>query len=114
VTVPANGIVSISTDGGLLLKSGSSTTGFGVIEVDVLIDGTVPTDGGYRVITIGNSGGTIELGDEWHIALTRPLSAGPHTISVAVRVIVSSDAVLASGHSGGSLQGQLTVLVISP
>jgi hypothetical protein len=82
VTVPANGLVLISTQG-LVTCNSTSPSGFSDVLVNVLVDGQSVT-GLFQPVEPANTAGITLARQNWAIAGSVPLPAGQHTISVKV------------------------------
>jgi len=110
ITVPANSVLYISTDGGAATTS-SSTTGFSVVDVALVVDGSLRPNAGFRRLIINNTSSVIQQLVNWGMADSVVLTAGAHTIQVAAELVLGSSATV-SGASNSVLQGQLTVAVV--
>jgi len=113
VNVPANGVVYISTDGGILVNSATANA-FSVVDVALFVDGTFTHDGAFRRLQATNVQGLGGL-TNWSMALSLLLSPGTHTILVAASLNPGSSAsATVSGNNTSVLQGELTIMIISP
>ena len=81
VTVPANGLVLISTQG-LVACNSTSASAYSNVLVEVLVDGQDVT--GRQGLEPANTAGLTFDIQNWAIAGTVPLPAGQHTISVTL------------------------------
>ena len=101
VNVPANSIVFISTDGGML--AGASSGG---VDVSIHVDGGEVASAGYRRYLLAANG----FG-HWSMALVQSLSPGTHTIDVTTKLF-NGTAPTVGGGNGSTLQGQLSLLIL--
>jgi hypothetical protein len=113
VTVPANSVVNVSTDGGLQTTS-AATAGYSAIDIEIFVDGALVSTAGFqRVLALNNTGLTNVIA-YWSMSESLNLSAGSHTISVMAKgpnnggsnATVGSDNTLV-------MRPQLTVTIIS-
>jgi len=113
VTVPANSVVNISTDGGLQSTS-ATTAGYSAIDIVLYVDGVIVPNGGFQRILALNNTGLTNVIAYWSMSESLNLSAGSHTISVMTKgannggsnATVGSDNTLV-------MRPQLTVTIIS-
>jgi hypothetical protein len=110
VTVPANSVVYIATDGGFNTQS-VSATGFSEAQIYLKIDGNFTAAGGYCDLTAINSAGKTTAVARWSLSLATTLTPGSHTIAV-YGTLSSGSPVTASGDSSSSLEGELTVMFL--
>lgn len=112
VTVPANAITVISSDGGLV-TDGIQTTDFSLVDIAVAVDGTFLTNGGYQQLRAANTTGTIGSAT-WGFTVATPLAAGSHTIAVfAIGKRTSGQPTTTiSGGTGNVNQATLTVMFL--
>jgi hypothetical protein len=113
ITVPANSVVYISTDGGVAANSGTADAG-ATVDVALFVDGSLA--GSVRRLlprnTSGAPGTTLMAGFEtWSMALSTDLNESTHTIEVGARLADGARAIV-SGNSNSQLQGKLTVLIL--
>jgi hypothetical protein len=88
VTVPANSVLYISTDGGVTLAN-TATVASASAQVDIalLIDGSVVPRGGFhRLSVFDNTAVWQDPIENWSMAVTAPLAPGNHTIKVQARL----------------------------
>lgn len=112
VNVPANSIVCVSTSGGIVNTS-TSTSGFSVTDIAIYVDGMQYSNGHSQRILTQNSAGLVNAFNNWSIGVTIPLSAGNHMIEVRGKSATASGAsVNISGDNTSPYQGKLTVLVM--
>lgn len=110
LTIPANSIVYISTDGGVSTTSVASN-GYSGVDIAIYIDGAILSNGGYKRIYVLNNGGLVGNFGFWSMSLAQSLSAGSHTIAVRAAYIAGSTATV-SGNNLSVLQGELTVTIL--
>lgn len=112
ITVPANSVVYVHTDGGVQSTGATSST-YSVLDIGLFVDGTVTSTGGQRRIAIANTSSLAQLIANWSIDHSYSLSAGSHTFEVkAVSGAAGSSAANVSSASAPQLQGTLIVTVI--
>jgi hypothetical protein len=113
-TVPANGFVYVSSQGGVSMNNTTAGAG-GVVDVYLVVDGALDIVDRVPVFNNGVTAPDIRM---WHLSTVLPaLSAGSHTISIsAVRVTSNSGAVqpIVGGNGGLVTQGVLNVMVLRP
>jgi hypothetical protein len=114
VTVPANGAVLISTNGGAQVDS-TASDGYSVVDVAVFIDGTLAQQGLYQRLVISNTAQWTGMFGYWSMQAAVPLSAGQHTITVDSAGYSSSgsDTALVGESDGYVTQPALTVTVLN-
>jgi hypothetical protein len=114
VTVPANGFVHVSSQGGVSMNNTTAGAG-GVVDVYLVVDGALDIVDRVPVFNNGVAAPDIR---NWHLSTVLPaLGAGSHTISIsAVRVSTNSGAVqpIVGGNGGAVTQGVLNVMVLKP
>jgi hypothetical protein len=112
ITVPENCGLLITANGGMNTTSTSSTA-ISTVDVAIFIDGSSPTNGGYRRVTGFNPSATAinSTGIPWSITTIQNLSAGSHTIDVRSRYVIGSTASVSSNNSN-SRQGALYITII--
>jgi len=101
VTVPANSVVMVSTDGSVQTSS-SSPTAWALTEVFIVIDGVIGPAGTSCVITSTNSPVT-GLPATWGFTRAYQLLPGQHTIAVEVVRAVAPGSVSAATGGAGSV-----------
>jgi hypothetical protein len=111
VTVPANSVLYISTDGGILTTS-TAATGFSIVDVVIFVDGAVISDASFHRVIAANTTGIVTMIEYWSAANVRTLSAGSHTIDVRAAFAGGSAAAQVSGDASSVLQGQLSVVIL--
>jgi hypothetical protein len=118
ITVPANSIVLVSTNGGAETTSGAAA-GFSAVDVAVFVDGTRPpgTQGLYQRLIMANTTGITQMIGNWAMeAALPPMAAGStHTIEVAAAgpgIPGASSAVVGGGNTT-VLQPALTVTILN-
>lgn len=115
ITVPANSVIYVETNGGIRNMAGQDAAS--IVDVFVLVDHVTPT-GLYRRLTCGNhpsasGAGTIQGHCSWSIAAAVPLTAGTHTIQVHASLVPGSTSeIVASGGHNTTMQGSLTLITI--
>jgi hypothetical protein len=117
ITVPANSVVLVSTNGGAETTSGVAA-GFSAVDVAVFVDGARPpgTQGLYQRLIMANTTGITQMIGNWAMeAALPPMAAGSqHTIQVgaAGAGIAGSNAVV-GGNNTTVLQPTLTVTILN-
>jgi hypothetical protein len=113
ITVPADSVLYIATDGGAQTQS-TSTTGFSIVDVAIFVDGNLRPNAAYRRLIINNTASLTTQFVNWSMGETVALSAGSHRIQIGAAHIGSTGGAAAtvSGGSGSTLQGQLSVTVL--
>jgi hypothetical protein len=101
VPQPANAVLYISTDGGVVNLDRASD---GFIDISVRVDGFIIREVRMHV---DKDGGT----ERWSMAITRVLPPGLHEIDVAARLVAIGGMSVGGGGSS-PFQGQLTVLTL--
>jgi len=101
ITVPSNCFAIITADGGANTTS-TLTTSFVSVDIAIFIDGSFPTNGGYRRVSAINPTGSAinSTGIPWSITTTATLSPGFHTIDV--RAIYNTSSATSVGMSVSS------------
>ena len=103
VTVPANTVAFISSDGGMLA---ANVSGGSVMDFSIFIDGAFPANGGYERLSVPtNSFGF------WSFSQSAILTAGSHTIQVGAAYRSGNSAII-NGDVTSVLQGEITVVLI--
>src|SRR5207253_1189456 len=110
VTVPANSVLSISTDGGVQTTS-TLTAGFSVVDVGIAVDGLLPGSATVRRLEISNTTSLTQQFENWSMSRAVSLSAGSHTIGVCAALVSGSPAT-AGGSASSVLQAQLTIVTV--
>jgi hypothetical protein len=112
ITVPANSVVYVSTDGGVAVNSGTADAG-ATVDVGLFVDGNL-VGSARRLLPRNTSGapGTVLMAgfETWSMALSTDLSESTHTFEVGARLFDGARAVVSA--SSGVLQGKLTVLIV--
>lgn len=101
--VPANAVVNIASDGGMLANLTAGTT---LIDVALIIDGFFVANGGYQRITCTTNNFSF-----WSFSQAVTLAAGSHTILIA-GAWFSGNSVTINGNGTSVLQGELTVTAL--
>jgi hypothetical protein len=112
LTLPANGVVYIETDGGVQTTS-VSTTGFSATDIQIFIDNVA--SGVQRRVITANTGGFTSMSNSWSMSVTSSsLAAGNHTIDVrAAGAGLAGGLTATVSGSGSSIhQGRLNIVVI--
>lgn len=109
INVPASSTLRISTNGGFLTNSVSSS-GSTTVDVAIFIDGVSPTNGAWQRFTAANTAGVANKIEDFAMTKTADLSAGNHTIDVRVKYISGSTATV-GGNNTSVLQGTLSITV---
>jgi hypothetical protein len=115
ITVPTNSVIYVETNGGIRnIATGQNAAS--MVDVNVLIDGAVATNGLYRRITCGNhpsGAGTIQGHCAWSTAAAVSLTAGTHTFQVEASLLAGSTSeVFVSGGDTSTQQGSLTLITL--
>lgn len=103
ITVPANSVVNIASDGGMLAAIAAGST---FIDVALIIDGSFTANGAYQRITCNSN--TFSF---WSFSQSAVLTAGSHTFAI-VGAWFSGNSVTINGNGSSVLQGELTVTTI--
>lgn len=112
VTVPANSVVHVHTDGGIQSTGATSTT-FSVVDVILYVDGVATTSGGQRRVAIANTSSLAQLIGNWSFDHTYTLTPGSHTFEVkAVGGVAGSSIANVSSGSAPQLRGVLSVEIL--
>jgi hypothetical protein len=112
VTVPTSADTFITTDGGAVTTS-ASTTGFSTFDVFLFVDGALVANGGFQRLYCANTGGVTNIGCRWSISQAMTLTAGSHTIAVrAIGLFGGGSDATVSGNSTTPNQGELTVMFL--
>jgi hypothetical protein len=114
ITVASNQLVYIATDGGAATASISSS-GYDVVDVYILVDGSFPTQGGSARLPCANTSGLTNMQNRWSVSQTVALGAGTHTISVNAGCSQTNSAANwnVAGPAGNALQAELTVTLLN-
>jgi hypothetical protein len=112
ITVPANSVVYVSTDGGVAVNSGFADAG-ATVDVGLFVDGSLV--GSARRLLPRNTSGAPNTAlmagfETWSMALSTDLSESTHTIEVGARLFDGARAIVSA--NSGVLQGKLTVLIV--
>ncbi len=110
ITIPANALVYVHTDGGVQTTSASGT-GFSTVDLGIFVDGVVVSSAGQRRIVVLNTAGLAQTITNWSFGKTYSLSAASHTFEVKAVYVGGSTANVSSG-SAPQIQGVLTVTVM--
>jgi hypothetical protein len=118
ITVPANTMVYISTDGGGQTNS-VATTAFSIVDVAVVVDNLLLPNGFFRRIFCSNptfnTTGVVIPACNWSLGGAVALSPGTHTIAVVGSLVSTSNApAVVSGDANSVYQGTLTVMFLKP
>jgi hypothetical protein len=116
VTVPANGVVLVGTNGEAETTS-TATTGFSAVDIAVFIDGTRPPQlqgALYQRLIMANTTGITQMTGNWTLeAALPPLSPGQHTIEVAAASAgIGGSTATVGSNSTTALQSALTVTIL--
>jgi len=118
VTVPANSIVLVSTNGGAATNS-TATTGFSAVQVAVFVDGarTGGLQGLDQELIMANTTGLVQMMGNWSMeGVLPPMAPGStHTIQVAAAGlgIGGGSTATVGGSNTGLLQPELTVTILT-
>ncbi|WP_257388528.1 hypothetical protein [Tahibacter caeni] len=113
ITVPANSVVHVHSDGGVQ-STGATSTSYSVVDIGLFVDGVVSSSAGQRRLSIANTAALSQLIANWSIDRTYALPAGSHTFEVrAVNGASGTSAANVSSGSAPQLMGVLTVTVIN-
>jgi hypothetical protein len=115
VTLPANGVLVVATDGGLVPRSVASPQG-AAVDVAIFVDG-VQQKGARRVTAFNNNVVSPGIG-LWALTLALPveaIGAGAHTVDVRAGWRAGTTGADVSGGDNPTQprQGQLTVTVLN-
>jgi hypothetical protein len=114
ITVPANSVLYIATDGGAQTQS-LAATGFSVVDVAIFVDLGHVAGAGYRRLIINNTPSLTGQFVNWSMGDTVTLTPGSHRISVAAAGVPGSPTpafATVSGDSTSVLRGQLSITVL--
>ncbi len=100
LTVPANSVINVASDGGVLA---ALTGGAAFIDVALIVDGAFPPNGGYQRLSCPANSFAF-----WSFSESLSLSAGSHTIAI-VAAWSSGNSATVNGNGSSVLQGELTV-----
>lgn len=112
ITIPSNCFALITADGGVNTTS-TSTTSISSVDIAIFIDGSFPTNGGYRRISAHNPSSTAvnSTGVPWSITTTATLSPGSHTIDVRA-IYVAGSSMSVSSNNTNARQAALYITLI--
>jgi hypothetical protein len=112
ITIPANSVAYIVTEGGLQNTS-NLTTGFSITDIVILIDNQIPSNGGIQRVMTANTSGITNQIENWSLSQTITLSPGLHTIAVgAGNANVGGSGVIVSGNNTSTFQGRLSIILL--
>lgn len=113
ITVPANSLVYVETDGGIQTTS-ASATGFSETDIAIFVDGVQTSNGGIKRIITANNGGGFSMTNHWSFAVPLTLTAGNHTIEVQAGApnIAGAATANVSGSSSSVLRGKLIIMIL--
>lgn len=111
VNVPANCNVIIHVDGGAQTTS-TSATGFSVVDIVALVDGTFLPGGAYQRVQIANVTGLTNQIRYVSFSAALSLSAGNHSFSIAAAGTGSGSATTVGGDGNSVLQAALTITIL--
>jgi hypothetical protein len=112
VVVPSNAKVLVSTYGGVLCNS-TTSTGSSLIGVQVFVDGALPANGGFNYVNPTNNATSTTTIDQWAITTALVgLSPGTHTITVMAGGGGIGSSATVSGDGTSTLQGELDVVLL--
>ena len=112
ITVPANTLLYISTDGGFQTTS-TTPSQYSTSDIGLFIDGALPANGGFKRVTALN-GPAGSIGNAlafWSMAVGTALTPGTHTIEVRVKG-VNGQIYNVSGDNTTATQGALHTLIL--
>jgi hypothetical protein len=114
VTVAANSVVLISTDGGASTTS-QAASGYSEVDIGILVDGALTPSALITALDPANTTGIVERAQDWALQGTVVLGPGPHTITVAAEGSPGSGSASAQvgGGDGSFLQPNLTVTILN-
>ena len=112
ITVPSTGnyYMYIATDGGIQTLS-SFSGGYSVCYITLKIDGFLVPEGGFKQLSVLNNEALGSNINYWSISLSKPVSAGNHTIEVSAQYQSGDDVVVGSDNQY-LLQPELTVMIL--
>jgi hypothetical protein len=110
VTVPANALVYISTDGGAYPLSDASN-GWSDTDVELAVNDVALQSGGGEEMTMLNNANAVAAG-HWSLSVVAPLPAGTYAITVAAEGGDSGSTAEVSGGPGNVDQGTLSVIIL--
>ncbi len=108
ITVPANSIVFITTNGGI--QNATTSVNVAATDIAVYVNNAINTNFQQRV-AIPNAISGNNFINNWTISGVLPLAAGTHTIAVRAQNVAGSAATQIAG-TNSLVKGQLTVLII--
>ena len=111
VTVPANALVYVSSDGGAYTTSGTAN-GWSNTDIGLFVDGTALQDGSDQQLTMLNNAGVVGAAGHWSLSETLQLPAGTHTFAVAANGGGNGASAEVSGGAGNVDQGTLNVIIL--
>jgi hypothetical protein len=111
-TVPSNGLVYISTYGGIATTSASST-GYSNADVVLAIDGVIPANGGWERVIASNTSTLVNQNHYWSFGTFQSVTPGTHTIGIYTEGTGIGSNTLVGGDGTSVNQGELTVIIIT-
>jgi hypothetical protein len=111
VNVPNGSKALISTNGGFQTTS-TSSNGFSLIDIWILINGTTFQHGSLPRLIAANNAGISQVFAYWSTTTAQTLPPGTHTIAVYARGLGSGSNAVVSGDTNSVLQGELSVTLV--
>jgi len=116
-SVPANALLYIDTDGGVVtqLPSNATFTSYSTVDIAVFLDGQQLSSGSQQRISVVDEfttqGTSVGNASYWSFALSAPATQGNHTIDVRARSVAGLPSFV-SGTSSSVLQGRINVVIV--
>lgn len=114
VLVPVNGLLFISTDGGI--ENLFANAGYAIADIALFVDGIIFAGAGKRRVTCMNTWNAKKISSTWALSCLASLAAGIHTIEVKIKFVESSAStppiVQVSGNASSQNQGMLSVVTL--
>lgn len=111
IDVPTNTTIMVSSDVGVLTNN-NGNAGFSMVDIVLLVDGTLLTNGGYQRVmpaNNANTGGTIDYAS---FSQSIELTPGTHTIGLAAAGTGVGNNATVGGDNTSVLQGEVTVTIL--
>ena len=111
VTVPADAIVTVATNGGLQCTQPGNA--YSVVDIAIFVDGVASNQGGVRRVVAANTTTVGQMIANWSFARSYALAPGVHSIEVkAIAPDPNAAAANVSSALAPQLQGVLTVTIV--
>lgn len=111
IDAPTNTTTLITCDVGVL-NNGNGANAFSMVDIVLIVDGAVLTNGGYQRVmpaNNGNTGGTIDYAS---FSQSIELTPGTHTIGLAAAGTGVGNNATVGGDNTSVLQGEVTVTIL--